>query len=242
MIETPDEFLLPDEAFERQRALLSNRVARQAGPTPRRRGPLAAGVALTALVTVLLVTPAFGVGGKLLDSIRGNPAPAEVKASFASSDQSRQKFLGLAHEAGQRLHERYSPVLADETRGLFSIETPDGSIYLWAAPTQDGRQCWMIQTSPRPGGVGSCDGIGDERPIRPEILGAPLDQPGVKILHARLLDPSITRVIFETEGSGAVSLHVVDGHVLGTVQQDAKVLAVVGRNAGDEEVARMSLG
>jgi hypothetical protein len=242
MTEIPDELSLPEEAFEQQRALLSARAAHESRRTRfGRRRPLAVGIALTVLLGVLLVTPAFGVGGKLLDSIRGNPAPPEVRATFASSDQARKDLLALAHEAGERLQDRYSPVRADQTRGVYAIETTDGPIYLWAAPTQDGRECWMIQTSARPGGFGSCDRGNDENPLSAGIAGAPLDQPSVQILHARVIDESITRVVFELEESPAVSLRVIDGYVLGTVSKDARIVAIVGRDAGDREVVRRTI-
>lgn len=242
MNEIPNEFPLPEEVFERQRALVSAQISSRENPIrPRRRGAIRAAVASAAVLGVLLVTPAFGIGGQLLDVIQGKPAPTEVKASFASSDKSRQKLFALAHQAGERLHDRYSPVLADQTRGVFAIETADGPIYLWAAPTQDGRECWLIQTNARPGGVGSCDGINDQMQMRPGIMGAPLDRPSVKILHARVLDGSITRVVFELEGSPAISLPVVDGYVLGTVSKDAQIVGIVGRNADDNEVARVTV-
>jgi hypothetical protein len=241
MNEIPDEFPLPKEAFERQRALLSARVAHQSRQVPLRKRPaLAAGLAFTVL-GVLLVTPAFGIGGRILEFIDGRPAPTEVKTYFASNDQERARMFAFAEEAGAELHNRFSPVLADEARGVFAIESPDGPIFLWSAPTEDGRQCWLLQAmTSTPGGTGSCDATDEQMPMRPETLWTE-DRPSVKIVHARIYDDAITQVDVVLDGAPEVSVPLVAGHALGTVSQDSRIVALVGRNADGDEVARVSM-
>lgn len=239
MTEIPDNFSLPNEAFERQRALLSARVAhRGRRASSRGRRPLAAALALAVLLGVLLVTPAFGLGGRLLDAINGKPAPTEVKAFFASNDQGRARLFAEADRAGAVLHDRFSPVLADETRGVFAIQTSDGPIFLWAAPTEDGRECWLLQTTTTTaGGSTSCDEKDSAQAMQPEIFWTE-DRPNIRIVHARILDESIARITVEVEGGPEVSLPAVDGHGLGTVAKDARIIALVGRDADGTEVAR----
>jgi hypothetical protein len=244
MIEIPHEFELPKAAFERQRALVG---AQAVAPAARSRGrSVAVVVALAAILGVLLVAPAFGIGGRFLDLIQGTPAPAEVETHFAASNRLRASLFAFAEEAGHELHDRFSPVIASEARGLFALESADGPIYLWAAPTEDGRQCWLIQwgaapATGRPYGKGSCDSTGEARAIRTS-LGWTAERPSVRILHARLYDDAITRVEVEFEDASVLTLPVVAGHALGTVANEPlPVVAFVGRDADGEEVARATL-
>jgi hypothetical protein len=243
MTDIPDEFPIPERAFEQQRSLLSRQAAE--GPQRRRgrRGMLAAGLASAGVLGVLLVTPAFGIRGELLDLIQGKPAPPEIKTYFASSNKLRARMFASAETAGAELHDRFSPVLASEARGVFAIESPDGPIYLWAAPTEDGRQCWLLETnspSERGGfsGLSSCGGISASPSIQAGTLWT-ADRPSVQIVRARIYDESIARLDIQLRDSSVVSLPVVDGFALGTVSREAKVSAIVGRDSDGDEVARI---
>jgi hypothetical protein len=207
---------------------------------PLRRAALVAGVAV---VAALLVAPAFGVGGRVFDLIQGHQAPPEVQTLFAANDQARERHFAYAQAAGVQMHDRFSPVIASETRSVAAIDTADGPIDLWAAPTQDGRQCWFIQTggeAGRPFGSGSCDGIDQTGAIRPEGPGWTIERPSVLFFHVRLYDDAITRVQLEIQGADELSLPVISGHALGTIpkQEHVRLLSVVGFNADGEVVAR----
>jgi hypothetical protein len=196
-------------------------VRRRAG-RPRRRVAL---VALVAAAAALLVAPAFGIGGRLLDLIHGPPAPPAVQTSFAADDARREQFFADAAAAGVEIHDRFSHTIPGEARGVAAVETSDGPIYLWAAPTEDGRQCWLIQTGEdpatgRPGGFGSCDGADGTEAIQPEGFLWTIERPSVNIVHVRVYDPAITRIEVDLQGAAAISLPVASGHVLGTVPRD----------------------
>jgi hypothetical protein len=215
-------------------------VRRRAGRR-RRRAALAV-VAVAA--AVVLVTPAFGIGGRLLDLVQGSPAPPEVQTYFAGHDETRRKLYAHAAAAGHALHERFSPVVAGEARGIVAIESADGPIYLWAAPTEDGRQCWLIQAgaaSGLPSGLGSCDEADAPTGITPGLFWTD-QRPSVRIVHARIHDGAIARVDLEVEGEPDRSLPVLSGHVLATVPKDAHVEALVGRSADGDVVERFQLG
>lgn len=202
-------------------------------------------VAAAILVGVLLVTPAFGIGGRLVDLIQGPPAPPEVQTHFAANDGTREKMFAYAAEAGEKLHDRFSPVIASEARGVFAIESADGPIYLWAAPTEDGRQCWLTQAGTNtatgsPIGLSSCDGSDVTSAMSPEPWWI-AERPSVEIIHVRLYDDAITRVDVELEDAPSVALPVVAGHALGTVAKEERIVAIVGRNANGDEVARFTL-
>ncbi len=215
-------------------------AVRRRARRPWRRAALVAVVAATA---ALLVAPAFGIGGRILDLIQGPPAPPAVQTSFAASDAGRKKLYAFAAAAGHELHDRFSPVVPDEARGVAAIETADGPIYLWVAPTEDGRQCWLVQAggdpaTGRPYGSGSCDGIDHTGPIRPDGPGWTIERPSIEIMHVRIYDNAITRVQIELENAAEVSLPVVSGHALGTLPRGARLQAIVGHDADGEVVAQ----
>jgi hypothetical protein len=245
MMDIPEEFPLPRDAFDRQRSLVRiHTEPRRRSSRPKRRLALVA-VTAAALLGALLVTPALGLGDRLLDLLQRPPAPPEVQAHFAASDALRQRLFEHAKAAGYELHDRFSHVVAGEGRGVAAIESAEGPVYLWAAPTEDGRQCWLIQAGAevatgRPYGSGSCDGTEAATGIRPGTLWT-AERPSVKIVHARVYDDAITRVEIVIEGGPGLSLPVVAGHALGTVAKDDRVVAFVGRNENADEVTRTTL-
>lgn len=218
-------------------------VRRRARRMHRRRPAL---VLAAALAAVVVVTPAFGIGGRLLDLIQGPPAPPEVQTYFAANDGTREKMFAYAEAAGEKLHDRFSPVIASEARGVFAIESPDGPIYLWAAPTGDGRQCWLIQAGTEnvagsPRGLGGCDGpVGQPSAMSPGVW-RPAERPDIEIVHVRIYDDAITRIEVELESASPIPLPLVAGYALGTVAKEERIVAIVGRSADGEEVARFTL-
>jgi hypothetical protein len=234
---------LLEEHFARLRSPIDDSdwlAVRRRARRPRRRAALVAVVAATA---ALLVAPAFGIGGRVLDLIQGKPAPPEVQTSFAAGNTAREQRFAFAAAAGREMHDRFSPVVPGEARGVASIESADGPIYLWVAPTEDGRQCWLVQTggdpvTGRPYGSGSCDGTDRTGAIRPEGPSWTIERPSIKIMHVRIYDDAITRVQVKLEGAAEISLPVVSGHALGTVPKEARLQALVGRNAEGGVVAQ----
>jgi hypothetical protein len=243
MMEIPDEFALPEDVFARQRSLVGAHVLSRRTRRLQRR--LSVAVVAAALLSALLITPAVGFGDRLLDLFQRPAAPPEVQSHFAANDEFRKQLFAHADAAGHALHDRFSPVVAGEARGIAAIESADGPIYLWAAPTEDGRQCWLIQAGAdvatgRPSGYGACDEVESERTITPTTLWM-AERPSLKIVHARVYDDAITRVDVLIEDRPTVSLPVVAGHALGTVAKESRLLAFVGRDADSDEVARTTM-
>ena len=225
-------------------------------------------VAFTALLAALLVTPALGIGSRVLNLVQGTPAPPEVQTFFGSSDA----FMDVARdEVGKALHDRFVqvPVVASQARLVFAIDTPDGPILLWMAPTKDGRHCELSQWGdPLPNGqlpltniawggqgepplqaepvngVATCDGPDPGGPgLWPGGVFSEL-RPSVTMVRVRFYDPTITRIEVELQDAPSVSLPVVSVGgsfvALGTVPREERTVAVVGRSADGTEVARES--
>jgi hypothetical protein len=218
------------------------RVVRRRATRSGRRVALAAAAVLA---VGLLVAPGVGVGGRMLDLIQGEPAPPAVQESFARSNEAREQFLEDQPKAREELARRFPRVIPGEARGVVALETADGPLYLWVAPTEDGRQCWLIQTGEesatgRVGGFGTCESADDHTgPIVPEGPAWTDVLPNIKFFHVRVYDEEITRVDVELDGAAPMSLRVVDGHVLATVPLETRSIdGVVARDADGDEVAR----
>lgn len=247
MMDMPDEFPIPREAFDRQRELVGAHVAAQHRLSHVKRGRLSfVTIAAAGLLGALLVSPARGIGDHLLDLLKPSPAPPEVQTYFAANDELREKLFAHAAAAGHKLQDRFSHVVAREAHGIAAIQSVDGAIYLWAAPTEDGRECWLIQAGAevatgRPYGSGSCDAAEGASGIRPSTMWT-VERSRVLIVHTRVYDDAISRIDILVRGAQTASLRVIAGHALGTVGAEAHILAAVGRNSEGAEVTRVTLG
>lgn len=132
---------------------------------PRRRAALV--IALGA--AVLLPT---GIG--LADGwFTGKPAPPEIKQRFVEFDADVQAMYADAAKRGFR---QKAPVaIASKAYGVLALDTPDGPVYLWAAPERGSRGlCSVLQVyvKPRrtPLELAGCDGPG-RRPLEAGVYG-----------------------------------------------------------------------
>ena len=150
----------PDWADVLRRVDVAAREAQT--PRPRRRRVWYA-VAAAAVVTALVGTPAFGLGGRIADWFRGSPAPEHVKEGLGgmnTPEEVRSLFAGPG-------------VRADDARGVVALETEHGTAYLWAAPTDRGAWCTYVQLPDVPTGDGfaaSSSMTCPEQPVDPETV------------------------------------------------------------------------
>lgn len=158
--------------------------------TPSRRIAIAAAMAVAGVV--LTATLAFG--GTLRDLFFGKPAPPPVKHAFAVQNETSllmRRYL-RAHGGGG---DAWAPQIdASRAHGVIEVQTADGPLTLWAAPTvAGGRECWFVDfvADLRPGqktaaGGGSCE----ERVAPPSKIqwsyGWTRSHPTLKELSGRL--------------------------------------------------------
>jgi len=210
-------------------------VVRRARRPHRRLLLVAAALVAAALVTA----PAFGV----FDLLSGPPAPPPVQKLFADNNAIQERLLAEALSATKAIRDRMLSGPVGEARGVAAIESPDGPIYLWAAPRLDGRgQCWLIQAggdpvTSRPYGYESCDGSNWSNGMVTDTFWT-AERPNIQILHARVYDDSIAQVEVDLRDAKPVYLQVASGHALGTVPKDVHVDGYVGLNSHGDPVAR----
>jgi hypothetical protein len=80
----------------------------------------------------------------------GTPAPPDVSANFAQSN----KIADLAIQEG--FGQQFPQADVSKAHGVIEIQTPDGPQDLWAAPNDQGGQCYFIDFANDP--VGSSGG------------------------------------------------------------------------------------
>lgn len=115
---------------------------------------------LVAVLAVLLATPAFGIGERLLDVIAGEPAPEEVKSELRRLNEVPEPVLELLDDLSPEVN-------ASEARGVMSVQTTRGPVFLWVAPTKDGGFCAYVETES--GGSSACGNDADFGLPRPGL-------------------------------------------------------------------------
>jgi hypothetical protein len=118
----------------------------------QRRARIVRLAVLMAVLGVLVATPAFGIGERLLDVIAGKPAPEDVKSALQERNEVPEPVLELIDDLSPE-------VIADRARGVMSVQTTRGQVNLWVAPTKDGGYCAYVETET--GGSSACGNDSD---------------------------------------------------------------------------------
>jgi hypothetical protein len=202
---------------------------------PRRRIWVA--IAAAAALVALVVNPAFGIGGRVLDWFEGSPAPEEVKRGLSELDGPPEDIAALF--GGPR-------VRADEARGVIALETSAGLAYLWAAPTDDGGWCWYTQMPEVPveGGTTSSAAITcnsfSSAAERLQVGSSGEESTGLTLVEGRVQSP-ITSVELELGDGSREPVKLVNGFFLAEVPTGREAEAVIGRDADGDVVERRLL-
>jgi hypothetical protein len=165
------------------------------------RSRLALGVVTAALV---LVPTAVAFGGKIVDLFEGTPAPPEVSTDFTIFN----RMAGLAIQQG--FSETMPEADVSKAHGVIEIQTPDGPEDLWAAPNDQGGQCYFVdfandppRLSGKPGG-GGCFTPADAysySKIDPEGPGWTIEHPDLLTIDGSVAVDATTVHIMLRDGS-----------------------------------------
>jgi hypothetical protein len=194
-----------------------------------------------AALALLLVPTAVALRGQIADLFQGTPAPPEVSSNFESFN----RFADLAIRKG--FSRQFSHVDVSKAHGVIEIQTADGPQDLWAAPNNQGGDCWFIDfANDQPVGSGQ-PGFGTCETSAPPPSNIEFEGPGWTATH-----PSLStvdgRVYVEAEtvqltladGSTA-NLPVVEGFFLGSFDKGAKVTQVTAYDKTGAKVAQLAL-
>jgi hypothetical protein len=195
-------------------------VRRRARRTRRRYG-----VAAVAIAALLLVPAALG----LQALFQGTPAPPAVRTVFA--DQfTREGFAS-----------RYPQADVSQAHGVLEVQTADGPEDLWAAPNDQGGQCWFIDwANDLPGpdgqfGFGGCYPVPVVEDIDWGASWVP-SHAGMQTLWGHL-NVQAARVEVDLAGGSTLHLSVVERFFLASLSRDDRVTRI---RAYDNDGARVA--
>jgi hypothetical protein len=212
-------------------------------PAKRRRRNarprLLLGVAVAALV---LVPTALAVGGKLVDLFEGTPAPPYVSTNF--TDFNRMADMAVQ----QGFASKWPRADVSQAHGVIEVQTPDGPEDMWAAPNDQGGQCYFIDFADDPVGADGTHGFGGcstSAPDPGEMIGPgevwTYEHPNLKTVFGTVyVDAATVRLTFD-DGSTA-TLPVVEHLYLTSTARDAHAETVTAFDAAGNQVAQRTLG
>jgi len=190
---------------------------------------------------LVLVPTAVAVGGKLVDLFEGTPAPSDVSTTFSLFNDQPDPAVrdGIAR--------RWPNVDVSKVHGVIEVQTPDGPEDMWAAPNDQGGQCYFIDFADDPvatgvHGFGSCTTSTPDpgETIAPGELWT-IEHPNLKTVYGSVYpDAATVRLTFE-DGSTA-TLPVVEHLYLTSTARDAQAETVTAFDAAGNQVAQRTLG
>jgi hypothetical protein len=233
-----DEFLTtfrsavaePDRETAERIYALATRRRRQRNPQRR----LVLAVAVAALV---LVPTGVAFGGKLADLFEGTPAPPDVSTTFETFNQ----MADLSVQQG--FANRWPQVDVSKAHGAIEVQTPDGPEDMWAAPNDQGGQCYLIDFANDPvghNGARESDGGCERQAPTPGDIDFgdfwTFKHPDLKTVYGSVhADAATVRVDFD-DGTAA-TLPVVEHLFLTSTPKDMKADSVTAFDAAGNQVA-----
>ena len=236
-VDEPDE-----ETARRIYALATAPATRRRRKMERRRSVRRSRIVLALAVAALLAVPtAVAFGGKIVDLFQGTPAPAEISTNFAGSSRMADKLADFATRQGFALTVPHAAV--SKAHGVIEIETPDGPQHLWAAPSDQGGNCYFIDfADDPPSPTGEKLGIGGCDPSPPPASNINWGQvwfrphPAlVTVWGSVFVDAATVQVALE--GGSTLNLPIVERMFLGSLAKGEKVMRVTAFDATGNAVA-----
>ena len=168
----------------------------------RRRDNHRRGLLVAVAVIAVGVPTAIAFGGVIRNFFFGTPAPPIIKGAFSNENE-----MARTMKNWQKTHGVHFPTMpqVDSARahGVIAVNTRDGLLFLWAAPTADGRQCWFIDFAAdqlnhrRAIGGGSCDAASPPPSKIAWSYGGSIVHPTLRVFSGRVYVPA-TAVVATT--------------------------------------------
>jgi hypothetical protein len=199
--------------------------------------------AAVAVLAAVIATSAFAFGDRLLSIVAGEPAPPQVKRTFAVENDAQTRAVMPIFR-----REKSLDTIVQRTHGVLGINTSVGPVIVWAAPTRGGGVCWVVDIerlrSPdgRPNGGSGCN----RAPIRPSIalesglLVRSVGNAYLELVEGRVSDTVASVELHYADGS-TEDLPLAEGFILHEPRRDAEPVALVARDANGAEVKRRSV-
>jgi hypothetical protein len=99
-----------------------------------------------AAAVVVIVPTAVAFGGKLVDLFEGTPAPPKISTNFTALNRMADSAIR------QGIAAKLPHTDVSKAHGVIEIQTPDGPQDLWAAPSDQGGNCYFIDFADDPPG------------------------------------------------------------------------------------------
>jgi hypothetical protein len=232
-----DELPMPDFADVLRRA---TQISTHPEPRKPSRGQRLRGVRpILAAALVVGVLAAAGVGiAAGFGAFQGTPAPPDVSTSFKQLNE----FADVDVQNG--FASAFPQTDASKAHGVIEIQTPDGPEDLWAAPNNQGGQCYLIDWANDPvGKEGSRNGFDGCEQTPPPTSNISVNDvwvykhPDVVTVYGSVYVPAATVQISLDDGS-SVTLPVVENLFLGSAPRGATVDKVTAFDTAGNEVAQ----
>ncbi len=234
-----DELPMPDFADVLRR---ESRITIRPEPRKRPRNYRLWGARpVLAAAVVVGVLAGAGVGiAAAVGAFEGTPAPPDVSTNFKRLNQ----FADAAVQKGFAL--TFPQTDASKAHGVVEIQTPDGPEDLWAAPNNQGGQCFLIDWANDPiGKDGSRYGFNgcEQSPPPPSNISFGdvwlYAHPDVMTVYGSVYVPAATVQITLDDDSTA-RLPVVENLFIGSLAKGTKVKKVAAFDAAGNQVAEWS--
>jgi hypothetical protein len=207
-------------------------VLRRARRTRLRYAAIGAG-----MVALLLVPTAVALRGQVTDLFQGTPAPPPVSRGFEFENK-------VADHVTKKGFARFPQVDVSQAHGVVEVETSDGPERLWAAPNDQGGQCWLVEFANDPAGPqgrassGGCSRASDSTSPSKIAPGWHWTDthPTLLTLLGRVLVPA-TNVEVQLEDGSRSKLPVVEGFFLGSFDKGTKFKEFTAYDAEGNVVA-----
>ena len=211
-------------------------LERATAPVPLRRNRrLWYALAAAAVLLGLLVSPALGLGERLVDFFTASPAPKPVKHELSfGTNVSNSKVDELMHS---RVN---SKVLTGQARGLMEVAIPAGLLRIWGAPTSDGGFCTYMVLTDVPHGWLECNTPDRKRGAM--IGGADARSAGGKTVRyvSGQAQEEIASVELRLADGSTRPVRMVRPFFFRALQHGEQPVALIGRDRRGDVVERVS--